>query len=204
MTLKDIIKFSTLLTKLQNTKRVIYVCNENRLENDVEHSYMLAMLAWYFVESDHLDLDVAKIIQYAMVHDLVEVYAGDVYLYETNQTIRNNKHKKERQAAARIKREFPKFQQLHTLIQAYEGKVDAESKFVYALDKVQPVIQIYLDRGRTWNKKKITLKMLIDAKKDKVALSKPVQHAFDELVSFLKHREKKLFKFKYHDPRTRS
>ncbi len=193
MTIKDLIKFSELITKLQKTERVVRVFKSDRNENDVEHSYMLAMLAWYFIDKDKLALDVSKVIKYALVHDLVEAYAGDVYLYETDTNIRNNKHKKEKEATERIQKEFPEFEELHGLIVAYESRNDAESKFVYALDKVQPVIQIYLDGGRTWNEKEITLNMLIEAKVDKVALSQPVQKVFDEFVNFLRKNEKELF-----------
>jgi putative hydrolase of HD superfamily len=191
--LQDLIQFSELLTKLQQTERVIRVCASDRFENDVEHSYMLALLGWYFIEKGKLKLDSNKVVKYALVHDLVEAYAGDVYLYEADAEIRKNKHKKEQEAAARIKKEFPDFLELHALIESYESRADDESKFVYALDKVQPVIQIYLDKGRTWNERKITLTMLIEAKVDKVALSEPVKKIFDELVAFLRTHEKELF-----------
>lgn len=193
MHLQDLIQFSELLTKLQHTERVIRVCASDRFENDVEHSYMLALLGWYFVEKGKLKLDSNKVVKYALVHDLVEVYAGDVYFYETDPQVKANKHKKEQEAAERIKKEFPDFAELHELIAAYESRKDPESMFVYALDKIQPIIQICLDGGRLWKERKVTLDMLIKAKVDKVALSEPVKKIFDELVAFLRTHEKELF-----------
>lgn len=193
MTIKDLIKFNVLLIELQKIERVIRVVKSDRWENDVEHSYMLAMLGWYFIEKDGLKLDASKVIKYALVHDLVEAYAGDVYLYETDVAKKEGKYKKEKEAAERIQKEFPEFGELHELVHAYEKRNDSESKFVYALDKVQPVIQIYLDKGRTWNEKSVSLQMLIDAKIDKVKLSPPVERVFNEFVDFLRKNEKKLF-----------
>jgi len=80
---------------------------------------------------------------------------------------------------------------LHQCI--YEKRGDEESRFVYALDKIQPVLNIYTDGGRTWREIGITIQMLIDAKKDKVALSPEVEECFEDLVSLLKKEEKHLF-----------
>ena len=154
---------------------------------------MLAMLAWYFIQKDKLALDVSKVIKYALVHDLVEAYAGDVYIYDNDPSKKADKHKKEKEAAERIQKEFAEFYELHELIAAYEARNDAESKFVYALDKVQPVIQIFIDGGRTWNEKEVTLKMLVDIKIDKAKLSPPVEKVFKEFVNFLKKNEEALF-----------
>ena len=63
-------------------------------------------------------------------------------------------------------KEFKEFDDLHILIEQYEKKQDAESRFVYALDKIQPVLNIYTDNGRTWREKNITLQMIIDNKKE--------------------------------------
>ena len=60
---------------------------------------------------------------------------------------------------------------LHASLAAYMQKSDQESRFVYALDKIEPILHIYLDQGRTWKEKNITLDMLYQAKKDKVAFS---------------------------------
>lgn len=72
-------------------------------------------------------------------------------------------------------------------------ETDPESKFVYALDKVVPVLNIYLDKGRTWQKNGVTLQILIDAKESKVAASPEVANYFQELITLLKEQENELF-----------
>lgn len=133
------------------------------------------------------------VIKYALVHDLVEIYAGDTFIYSTDEALLNSQTKREQAAAARLTEEFPEFADLHLLIARYERRADKESKFVYALDKVLPVLNIYLDNGRTWKKKGITLQMLVDAKQSKAAVSSAVAGYFRELVTLLKEHEKQLF-----------
>ncbi len=127
------------------------------------------------------------------MHDFVEVYAGDTYIYSTNQEELDSKEEREKKAAERLQKELPEFKDLHKLINIYEKRGDEESRFVYALDKIQPVLNIYTDGGRTWKEKGITIKMLVDHKKDKVALSPEIASCFEELVALLKKEEKQLF-----------
>ena len=72
-------------------------------------------------------------------------------------------------------------------------KEDPESRFVYALDKIEPVIKLYLDGGWTWKEKKVTLEMVYENKKDKVALSPEIKAYFDEFMGLLRKEEKSLF-----------
>ena len=135
--LKKLLSFAKLLGELQAVERVIRVRGADRWENDVEHSYSLAMLAWYILDT-----------------------------------------------------EVP---ELHAAIRGYVTKEDAESRFVYALDKIEPILKIYLDGGETWQKKGVTLEMLYESKKDKVALSPEIQPYFGELMALLRKEEKELF-----------
>lgn len=191
--LEKLLSFTKLLAELQAVERVIRVKNSDRWENDVEHSYSLAMLAWYVIDVGKFSLEREKVLRYALAHDLVEVYAGDTYLYTKDTALLASKPERERQAAERLQKEFPELPDMHAAIQAYTVKADAESRFVYALDKIEPILKIYLDNGRTWKEKGITLEMLFENKKDKVALSPEIQPYFDELIALLKERETTLF-----------
>jgi len=191
--LSKILDFVHLLDKFRKVERMLYVQGEDRHENDVEHSYNLAMLAWYITESHDLDLDKDKVLKYALVHDFVEVYAGDTYIYSTNKDELNSKVDREKKAAERLQKELPEFKGLHKLISIYEKKGDKESRFIYALDKIQPVLNIYTDGGRIWKEKEITIEMLVEHKKDKVALSPEIASCFEELITLLKKEEKQLF-----------
>ena len=191
--LPKILGFVRLLNAFRQVRRTIRVNSEERLENDVEHSYYLGMLAWYIATSHNLPLDKDLVLKYALVHDIVEVYAGDTYVFTTDAKKRDSKEAREKEAILQLQKEFPEFLDLHELIAGYEKREDNESRFVYALDKIQPVLNIYLDNGRTWKEKGVTIQMLVDFNKEKVALSPEVHSCFDELIGLLKKDEAKLF-----------
>lgn len=191
--LQKLIGFAKILNELQKVERVIRVPGSERWENDVEHSYSLAMLAWYIVESRKLKLDRDKVFCYALAHDLVEVYAGDTYLYSEDKELLASKPERERLAAERLVSEFPEVPEMHAAIIGYITKEDPESRFVYALDKIEPIIKLYFDGGRTWKEMSVTLEMVYENKKDKVALSPEIQAYFDEFMELLRKEEGGLF-----------
>lgn len=138
-------------------------------------------------------MDTEKILKYGLVHDLVEVYAGDTYFYHDNQSVIDSKHEREVAAAARLRTEFPEFEQLHQMIDRYEKREDRESRFVYALDKIEPILSIYVDGGRTWREKNITIDMLTSMKRPKVAIDSNIARIFEELIEKLISEKKYLF-----------
>jgi len=193
MSLQKLLNFTDFLHKFRVIERSLLVRNSERSENDVEHSYSLAMLAWYLNETYKINLDQDKLFKYALAHDLVEVYAGDTYFYHNNEQVLKDKIERELEAAHKIKEEFPDFLELHEIIEQYESRTDAESKFIYALDKMEPVLNIYLDKGRTWRKNKVTLEMLEKAKTPKIATDSTIEKIFKELVQKLKEEQSELF-----------
>lgn len=193
VSLKSILSFSKILNKFQGVERVVRVPGTEKRENDVEHSYHLAMLAWYIADSNDLTLDKNLLLRYALVHDLVEVYAGDTYIYSKNKVDHESKKEREEDARLRIEKEFPEFKELHEVIFAYEKQDSLESRFVYVLDKLQPVFQIYLDGGRDWKKHEVTLSMLIEKKADKAAISAELLPYWEELLSIFQSKELELF-----------
>lgn len=177
-------KFIKLTHQFQQVRRAVLVNFEDRFENDLEHSGQLALAAWYIINTNNLKLNHLKIFKYALAHDLVEIYAGDINFYNLKQ--RKNKQELEAKSAKRIAQEIVEFKDLHKIIQSYERRKDPESKFVYALDKILPVLNIYLDKGRTWKKDKITLEMLIKYKTKAVSVFPDVQKYFNQLIRILK------------------
>jgi len=191
--LEKLLAFSRMLNELQAVERVIRVKDADRWENDMEHSYHLAMLAWYIVDTHKLALDRDKVFRYALAHDLVEVYAGDTYLYSEDKALLASKPERERLAAERLAVEFPEVPEMHDAIVGYVLKDDPESRFVYALDKIEPIVKMYLDDGRTWKEKDVTLEMLYESKKEKVAYSPEIEKYFNEFMTLLRQEEKRLF-----------
>ena len=151
------------------------------------------MLGWYICTSEKLDFDLEKIIRYALVHDLVEIYAGDTDFYHATKEQKDTKHAREQAALEHISKEFPEFIGFKELYSTYENLADKEARFVYALDKVQPVIMIYLDGGRTWKERSIDFDILNRMKSEKVKVSPEVAVYWKEFVSLLEKDKKALF-----------
>jgi len=191
--LPNVINFVKLLNKFRDIERVIHSNGGDRWENDVEHSYQLAMLAWYIISTKKLNLNLDLIIKYSLVHDLVEVYAGDTYIYTKDKFLKNNKEKREKESLIKMKQEFSEFPEIFNLIEEYEKKDLVEAKFVYALDKIEPILNIYTNGGRTWKEKNITIEMLIENKKDKIKLFPEFEEFFDDIIEMINKEKEFLF-----------
>ena len=191
--LSKLFGFSRVVNLFQAVERVVRIPGIEKRENDVEHSYHLAMLAWYIADSNGLRLDKNLLLSYSLVHDFVEVYAGDTYIYSKNKHDHDSKKEREEAARIRLEKEFPEFRGLHDTIVEYEKQENLESRFVYVLDKLHPVFQIYLDGGRDWRKHEVTLAMLIEKKADKALLSPELLPYWEELLLILRKEEKNLF-----------
>ncbi|QQR93408.1 HD domain-containing protein [bacterium] len=183
--LQKLLKFTEFTHKFQQVKRMIFVNHEDRMENDSEHSLQVALLCWYFVSYKKLDYDLDKIIKYALVHDLVETYAGDTYFYGN----RDQKAEKEAEALKKIETEFPDAKDITNLIHDYEQEVDKEAKFVNCFEKIIPVLNIYLDNGKTWTVNKVTIEMLLTKKAPKVTRCEELVEIWKEFEELLKENK---------------
>lgn len=186
--LDELFKYLELLERFRSVERTVSIPGSNplRWENDVEHSYMLAMTAWYLNEKYHLGLDLSKILEYALAHDLVEAYAGDVSPFGKKGhkgKIVTEKHQREQAALARIQKEFPDQKNIARVIKAYEKRNDPESHFVYSLDKLMPVVVIYMDGGRAFHHYLLGLDELVKKKKGNVDQHELIAELWQELVA---------------------
>jgi putative hydrolase of HD superfamily len=159
----------------------------DRNETDTEHSYSLAMVAWYLAQNlPHLDTD--KCIRYALVHDLIEIHSGDTFMYDKDQARHDSKAERERQAAATLAKDWPDFAGMNASIRDYEARDNPESKFVYALDKLMPMIINHLSEGKNYRRHGVTLSDVKQAKGRKVAVSPEVKSLYDELIAIFESR----------------
>jgi putative hydrolase of HD superfamily len=186
----DLLKFLDLMHELQLVKRAVLARAEDRYENDLEHSYLLAMLAWYVSRKGFPELNVDRILRYALAHDVVEAYAGDTPLYSGN---REEQRERETKARQKLRETFPEFPELHQAIDEYEARENREAKFVFALDKLLPVLINYQDGGRNWKPHGITLETLILRKAGDISVSPEVQPLFDGILECLRAQESSLF-----------
>lgn len=129
---------------------------ERREENDAEHSWSLAMVACSIAQEVDPTLDIGKICQLAVAHDLVEVYANDTSVFASDEEL-TSKHEREERALEVISTEFAHFPWIIQTIESYERRDTNEAKFVYALDKYIPVAYDLIDEGRLLRERKVTL-----------------------------------------------
>lgn len=132
-----------------------YLPHTSRRENDIEHSLTVAILCWYILDTHAIELNVAKVLKYALTHDFVERYAGDVPTFATK-TERDEKVIREQESLRRLSEEFKGFNDLVVSMQKYEAKEDTEAQFVWSVDKMQQLIMGDLDNWRSYAEKPIT------------------------------------------------
>lgn len=148
--LKKQIEFLVEIDKMKNVFRKTVLIDKSRRENDAEHSWHFAMLAMVLSEYSSEKVDVNKVIRIALVHDLVEVYAGDTFAYDDE--AKKDKEKREREAAEKLfgilDSEQGKY--LRSLWDEFEQKESIEAKYANVCDRFQPLIHNYLTDGFTW------------------------------------------------------
>ena len=179
-----LIEFHDLMHGLQQVKRRTHLPHDLSLrENDVEHSYYLAMTAWML--APHFNLDRDKSIRIALTHDMVEIYAGDTFAFGDKSEL-DTKAQREREALGRLEQEWPDFKEMIDSIHEYENKASEEAKFVYALDKLMPVLVNILSKGGAWRKNKVTIEHLIAEKERKIPKDSPIYPYCQELLALLR------------------
>jgi len=190
VSLPQLEKFVTFLHEVERIKRVARRPGETEPTNTAEHTFEVAMMCWYIASIEGLSLNFEKILKYALAHDLIEVYAGDTYAFDAEKQI--DKSERERKAMLQIKHEFAEFTDLIQTINNYETKADAESRFVYAADKLIDPLNISLEKGTTlWKDKNVSYQAIRSYKDAKIAKDETINGLWKDLVvkleSNLKH-----------------
>ena len=148
--LKKQINFILELDKMKNLYRQTYVLHENRKENDAEHSWHIAIMAILLSEYANSDIDSAKVIKMLLLHDIIEIDAGDTYCYDA--VGNSTKAEREEKAARRIFGLLPEDQctEFYELWREFEDSVTKEARFAAVLDRLQPLMLNYTKGGISW------------------------------------------------------
>lgn len=148
--LKKQIGFMLELDKMKNLYRQTYVLHEDRKENDAEHSWHLAILAFILAEHSNKPVDVAKVMKMVLIHDIVEIDAGDTYCYDSEGY--KTKADREEKAAQRIFGLLPEDQkdEMYRLWREFEDSETDDARFAAVLDRVQPLLLNYTKGGISW------------------------------------------------------
>ena len=148
--LQQQIAFLMEIDKVKNIFRQTYLADGERKENDAEHSWHIALMAVLLQEHAEEEVDLLKVMTMVLIHDLVEIDAGDTYAYDEAGAA--TKEIRERKAAERIFGLLPEdqrswFRQLWEEFEAYETP---EAKFAHVLDNCQPLLLNDASGGRSW------------------------------------------------------
>lgn len=145
------IDFLLEIDKLKTVIRRSRIVDGSRYENTAEHSWHLAMAVMVLAPHAGEDVDLQRAVEILLVHDLVEIDAGDTYIYDVEG--REAKEANERAAAERIFNLLPERQAAHvaSLWDEYEDRSTPTAKFAYAIDRLQPLLLNAGSGGESWS-----------------------------------------------------
>lgn len=149
-TLLQQISFIKEIDKIKFIQRKTKLLNSNRHENDAEHSWHLAVMTLVLAEHANTPIDVLKVVKMVLIHDVVEIDAGDTFIYDTQNNHSNTVN--ERKAAERIFGLLPQ-QQANEFIaiwEEFEAGLTNEAKFAKSMDRLEPLLQNTSNNGGTW------------------------------------------------------
>ena len=153
--LEQQMNFILELDKIKKIGRQTYLSDGSRKENDAEHSWHLAVMAMLLSEYANEPVDVRKVIAMVLVHDVVEIDAGDTYAYDTagNAT----KRQRELKAADRIFHLLPEDQEAYFrgLWDEFEENETSEARFAHVMDNLQPMLLNDASGGRAWREHEV-------------------------------------------------
>ena len=161
--LQQQIEFMLEIDKLKHILRRTILTNRSREENSAEHSWHIAIAVFLFSEyAQDQNIDWYRVIRMLLVHDLVEIDAGDTYCYDHQS--RKDQAQREQKAAERIFKILPLDQSrsFRELWDEFENRETPESKYANALDRLQPFLQNYATKGQIWRKNNITRRQVKD------------------------------------------
>ena len=155
--LKQQIQFIAEVDKLKEIFRQTINTQSRRAENDAEHSWHLCLCVVVLAEhANESSLDVLRVLKMVIIHDLVEIDAGDTFAYDTAAMV--GQHEREAIAADRIFGLLPADQarEFRALWDEFEEKQTAEARFAAAVDRFQPMLLNCLTQGSAWSRHAIT------------------------------------------------
>lgn len=155
------LEFIVEIDKLKQILRQSVVTGSLRNENDAEHSWHLAVMAILLSEyAAAKEIDVLRVVKMVLIHDLVEIDAGDTFCYDAKGY--EDKDQREQKAADRLFNILPPDQacEIMELWREFENLTTPEARFAASLDRIQPLLLNYHTNGHTWKKPGINSKMV--------------------------------------------
>ncbi len=181
------IRFIVEIDKVKNIFRQTYLADARRKENDAEHSWHIALMAYLLQEYAEKPVDVSKVMLMVLIHDLVEIDAGDTYAYDDAGA--ETKRAREEAAADRIFGLLPEdqgkyFRELWEEFEAYESP---EGKYAHLLDNFQPLLLNDASGGLSWQEHQVKKSQIYKRNEKIEETSETIWNCMKEIVQ--KHIE---------------
>jgi putative hydrolase of HD superfamily len=180
--LKKQLDFALEIDKEKNIFRQTHLSGHGRNENDAEHAWHMAIMAYLLKEYSNEPVDIGKVMLMCLIHDIVEIDAGDTYAYDAE----NLKTQKAREDAAkeRIFSILPEEQkeELIKLFDEFEAFETAESKFAHAMDNLQPLILNNSNGGGDWREHGVTARQVYGRQSKTKLGSERLYEVTDKLI----------------------
>lgn len=173
------IEFALLMDKQKNIFRQNHLADNSRRENDAEHAWHMAVMAYLFREYANEDIDISKVILMCLIHDVVEIEAGDTYAYD--EEAKKSQREREEIAKKHIFGMLPSDQgrELEDLFDEFEAQETAEARFAKAMDNLQPVLLHEANGGGDWKEHEVTKAQIIRRQEK-------TRHGSEELFEVIK------------------
>jgi len=154
-------EFIIEIDKLKTVLRRAYLTDASRRENSAEHSWHVAIMALILAEYCQTDIDVSHVIKMLLIHDIVEIDAGDIGIYDKVASL--DKAEREKLGANRIFNLLPQDQSqaLLNMWAELEDGTTPEAKFARALDRLIPLLHNYCTQGKRWKEDGITYEQVL-------------------------------------------
>ncbi len=177
------IEFIKEIDKVKYIQRRTKLFNSERHENDAEHSWHLALMAIVLAEHSNEPVDVFKVVKMVLIHDIVEIDAGDTFIYDTQKDHVNTDA--ERLAAQRIFGLLPhkQAQELITLWEEFEEGATAEARFARSMDRLESLLQNTSNKGGTWKEFDVSYEKVYEKKRVIQNGSETIWNYANELIN---------------------
>jgi len=177
------VEFIKEIDKIKYIQRKTKLFNSDRHENDAEHSWHLAMMTIVLSEHANEQIDVLKVLKMVLIHDIVEIDAGDTFIYDS---VKNHSNTDEElKAAKRIFGMLPteQAQEFIAIWEEFEEGKTNEAKFARAMDRFEPLLQNTSNNGGTWSEFNVKYESVYNKKKLIKEGSKSIWGFAEELIN---------------------
>lgn len=164
-------------------KRETYLSDGKSKENDAEHAWHMAIMTILLSEYANEEIDVLKTVSMLLIHDIVEIDAGDTFAYD--EEAKKTQREREEKAANRIFGLLPEDQEdkLRGLWEEFEEGITPEARFAHTMDNVQPCMLNALNKGKSWEEKGIMLSQILGRNKDTAKGSKVLwEYQYENMI----------------------